>query len=229
MSELQRVLEPEVMDTREEAVDYDAMDHSHVNRVFVEDLMAAGADGALRASDLHILDVGTGTVQIPIELCRKLPQARITAIDLAEEMLKVGRNNVTAAGLEDRIRIERIDAKLLPYEDGSFDVVMSNSIVHHIPEPLLVLREMVRVLVAGGQLFARDLIRPHDTAELQALVETYASDENEHQQSMFRESLHAALTVAEVRQLLINVGLPPEWCRQTSDRHWTISGQLTLK
>ena len=36
---LPRTLEPEVMDTREEAVDYDSMDHSGVNRVFVDDLV----------------------------------------------------------------------------------------------------------------------------------------------------------------------------------------------
>ena len=62
---LPRVLEPEVMDSAEEASDYDAMDHSHVNRLFVTDFLTIwkGAN--------PILDVGTGTAQIPIELCRQ--------------------------------------------------------------------------------------------------------------------------------------------------------------
>src|ERR1051325_11092068 len=64
---MQRVLEPEVMDSLDEAIDYDAMDHAEVNRLFVADfLQAAGR----MAADAEILDLGTGTAQIPIEMCR---------------------------------------------------------------------------------------------------------------------------------------------------------------
>ena len=59
---LERVLEPEVMDTVEEAQDYDSMDHSLVNEIFVQDLLATGP------IEGEVLDVGTGTAQIPIEL-----------------------------------------------------------------------------------------------------------------------------------------------------------------
>ena len=81
---LPRVLEPEVMDTREEAHDYDAMDHAAVNRVFVADFLAIW--------DGHnpILDVGTGTAQIPIELCRQATTAQVVAVDMAPEMLRRG-------------------------------------------------------------------------------------------------------------------------------------------
>src|SRR5271166_2066683 len=101
---LPRVLEPEVMDSAAEAHDYDAMDHSTVNRVFVADFLAAWA------GQNPILDVGTGTAQIPIELCRRAP-ARVVGIDLAGHMLEVGRQNVLRAGLQDRIRLEQVDAK----------------------------------------------------------------------------------------------------------------------
>src|SRR5438876_5952427 len=86
---LPRVLEPEVMDSAEEARDYDAMDHSQVNRLFVADFLAFYAP---RAGDT-LLDVGTGTAQIPIELCRQNTDARIVAVDLAEHMLRVARDN----------------------------------------------------------------------------------------------------------------------------------------
>ena len=66
---LERVLEPEVMDTPEEAVDYDSMDHGTVNRVFVDDFLAA--EPAARSATLRVIDIGTGTAQIPIELCRR--------------------------------------------------------------------------------------------------------------------------------------------------------------
>ena len=212
---LSRVLEPEVMDTPEEARDYDAMDHAAVNRVFVADFLAV-ARGAN-----PILDVGAGTAQIPIELCRQAPAARVVAIDLAEHMLRVGQDNVRRAGLAERIRLERCDAKQMPFPDAGFGAVISNSIVHHIPEPLAALREMVRVLAPGGVIFVRDLLRPGDDAAVRHLVATYAGDANAHQQKMFDDSLRAALTLEEVQALAGKLGFGPETVRQSSDRHWT--------
>jgi ubiquinone/menaquinone biosynthesis C-methylase UbiE len=212
---LSRVLEPEVMDSDEEARDYDAMDHAEVNRVFVADFLAVWPGRG------PVLDVGTGTAQIPIELCRQHPTATVTGIDLAEHMLRVGRANVERAGLAQRIRLERHDAKKLPHAAGSFGAVISNSIIHHIPEPAGVLAEMVRVTAQGGALFVRDLLRPADEETLEHLVSRYAGDANAHQQQMFRASLHAALTLPEVRALVAALGFPADGVRQTTDRHWT--------
>jgi ubiquinone/menaquinone biosynthesis C-methylase UbiE len=212
---LPRILEPEVMDTPEEARDYDAMDHAAVNRVFVADFLAVW-DGAN-----PILDLGTGTAQIPVELCRQHPAAVVTAIDLAEEMLRLARVNVARAGLADRVRLERVDAKHLPHADGAFAAVVSNSIVHHIPDPSAVFREMVRVCAPGGTLFIRDLLRPPDEDTLRRLVAQYAAGANDHQRRLFGDSLHAALSLAEVRELVRGVGCDPDEVRQTTDRHWT--------
>lgn len=212
---LPRILEPEVMDSADEARDYDAMDHAAVNRVFAADFFAAwGGDDPL-------LDVGTGTAHIPIELCRRHPTIRVTAIDLAESMLAVARANVRRANLEDRVRLERVDAKRMPYPDGSFAAVISNSIAHHIPEPAAVLAEMARVTRRGGLLFVRDLLRPDDEAALHRLVDLYAAGANAHQRQMYADSLHAALTLAEVRGLVAALGFDPADVCQTTDRHWT--------
>ena len=162
---LPRVLEPEVMDTLEEARDYDAMDHSTVNRVFVADFLTVwGGQGP-------VLDVGAGTAQIPIELCRQHPTVNVVAIDLAEEMLRVGRMNVAKASLDKRITLERQDAKQMRYDRGAFGAVISNSIIHHIPRPGVV-GEMIRVARTGGTIFVRDLLRPADLPTLQHLVAT---------------------------------------------------------
>jgi ubiquinone/menaquinone biosynthesis C-methylase UbiE len=214
---LQRMLEPEVMDSGEEARDYDSMDHTDVNRRFVADLREV-----LNLRD-SILDVGTGTGQIPIELCRQVPEARVIAIDLAEHMLALARVNVANAGLENAIRVERADAKRLPYEDDRFSTVISNSIVHHIPDPFVSLSEMNRVCERDGTLFIRDLLRPVDLTTLRNLVEQYTAGANEHQRRMFSKSLHAALTLDEIRELIGRLGYPPEVVRQTSDRHWTLA------
>src|SRR5262245_2389972 len=212
---LPRVLEPEVMDSAEEARDYDSMDHSAVNRLFVADFLSFWNGRG------PVLDVGTGTAQIPIELCRQAPHAHVVAIDLADHMLAVGSENVRRAGLADRVRLERCDAKQLSYADVSFGAIISNSIVHHIPEPARVLAEMVRVAEAGAALFVRDLLRPKDEATVRQLVSTYAGEANAHQQQMFADSLRAALTLGEVRALVAALGFDADTVQQTSDRHWT--------
>ena len=216
---LVRVLEPEVMDTAEEAHDYNSMDHAQVNRSFVDDLLATVQDAA------DILDLGTGTALIPIELCERTDRGRVMAVDLSVHMLELARYNIEVAGLVERIQLGHVDSKQLPYQDEMFDSVVSNSIVHHIPEPLAVLQEGVRVAKSGGVLFFRDLMRPTSDAEVCRLVETYAGCENEHQQQMFEDSLRAALDLEEIRELVDRLGFAPETVQSTSDRHWTWIGR----
>jgi ubiquinone/menaquinone biosynthesis C-methylase UbiE len=212
---LNRVLEPEVMDTLEEAQDYDSMNHQHVNQLFVKDVL----DFGITKGDL--LDLGTGTAQIPVHFCLTCPDVRIMAVDMAVNMLDLARYNIEVAGVTERVQLAQCDAKDLPQSDATFDAVISNSIVHHIPDPMICLSEAVRVTKAGGRLFIRDLMRPDTEAELEAFVETYAGDENEHQQKMFRESLHAALSLAEIREGVASLGFESDTVQATSDRHWT--------
>lgn len=223
---LARVLEPEVMDTADEARDYDAMDHGEVNARFCEDLAARGP------IEGRVLDVGTGTALIPIQICGVAPSVTIVAIDLAEHMLSLARENVARAGLSPRVTVEKADAKALPYRDGEFAAAVSNSIVHHIPEPRGVLEEMWRVTRPGGLLFVRDLHRPASESEVDRLVQLYggrrpddagARRAFEHQRALFRASLCAALTVDEVVAMVASLGVPRGAVTMTSDRHWTLA------
>jgi ubiquinone/menaquinone biosynthesis C-methylase UbiE len=225
---LPRTLEPEVMDTEEEARDYDAMDHAQVNTRFCEDLLAMCAG----ATPGRVLDVGTGTARIPIELCRRDARVEVHAIDLARHMLMLGERNVARAGLEGRIRLGQLDAKATPWAAGTFDTVLSNSIVHHIPQPQRVLREMWRLVRPQGALFVRDLERPDDARRVAALVETYAPLPDvppeiramyQRQRALFEASLFAALTAGEVRAMVEPLGIPAGAIQTTSDRHWTLA------
>lgn len=214
---IERILEPEVMDSVQEARDYDAMDHSEVNRLFVDEFLVSVGD----ASD--ILDLGTGTAQIPIELCSRCDDYRVMAVDASVSMLDIARGNIDVAGMLDRIQLQQVDAKAMDFSDEMFDAVMSNSIIHHIPEPRVCLQEAVRVTRTGGLLFFRDLLRPASEAELKSLVARYTGDEVDHAQRMFGESLHAALSLQEIRSLVESLGFKPDTVIQSSDRHWTWS------
>ncbi|MGE5656773.1 MAG: class I SAM-dependent methyltransferase [Actinomycetota bacterium] len=212
---MQRVLEPEVMDTWEEAVEYDSMDFSEVNTAFAKSTTALGPEVG------KILDAGTGTARIPIIIAKLQPQWQIVGIDLSENMLKIGRENVKAAGLQSQIQLEQVDAKQMPYPDSSFDLVISNSILHHLPDPLPFLKELKRVLKPNGSIFLRDLLRPMDGAMRDRLVELYAPDCNDHQKQLFSDSLQAAFTLNEVAQMIQAAELEGVKVYQSSDRHWT--------
>jgi ubiquinone/menaquinone biosynthesis C-methylase UbiE len=221
---LQRILEPEVMDSEQEAKEYNEMDHSEVNRRFVDDLLAFARSVAESEEEIElgdVLDMGTGTALIPIELCRQHSDCRVMAIDMAVSMLELARYNVEAQGMLERISLAQVDAKNMGYEDEMFALVMSNSIIHHIPEPQACLQEMVRVTVDQGLVFVRDLMRPDDLATLERLVETYAGEETEYSQKLFRDSLHAALSLNEIRDMVAKLGFEPATVQATSDRHWT--------
>ncbi len=213
---MKRILEPEVMDTREEAEAYDAMDHTAVNIAFVERVVELGANQG------HFLDLGTGPAQIPIFLAQRCPKIQITGIDLSVNMLTLGEQHVAEAGLADRVALECVDAKTLPYPDQSFDGVISNSIIHHLPDPLTAFREISRVVRPDGLILIRDLMRPDTPQAAQALVDRYAADDTPYQQKLFYDSFLAALTIPEIEVMLAQIGLTDAIVVQSSDRHWSV-------
>jgi ubiquinone/menaquinone biosynthesis C-methylase UbiE len=136
-------------------------------------------------------------------------------------MLDIARTNIEAADVDNRIELLLADAKDLPFEAYSFPVVVSNSIVHHIAHPQTVVAEAIRVTASCGLHFHRDLARPAGEAELQRLVDTYATEGTSYQRKLFADSLRAALTLDEVRNLVASFGFSADTVQMTSDRHWT--------
>lgn len=218
---LKRTLEPEFNDDDVETQLYDAMDHAAINRQFVDDLLAGGAVGP------DMMDLGTGTGLVVIELCRRADGIRVMAVDASISMLEQAKINIDVAALRDRIQLEHDDAKRLEaFEDGMFDLVMSNSLLHHLPQPRLALEQAIRLTKAGGRIFHRDLLRPESEAAVEALVAQHAATEPAASQQLLRQSLHAALSLEEIRELAVAIGLPAASVQVTSDRHWTLDSRI---
>lgn len=213
---LTRVLEPEVMDDQQEASEYDSMDHSVVNSRFVTDLLDAGPLGK------DVLDLGTGTALIPVELCLREKSVRVMASDASIAMLDLARYNIEIKGLIERIQLHVGDAKKLVFEDNYFDTVMSNSLVHHLPDIAGFFDELMRVIRPGGLLFIRDLCRPVSNDQVESLVATYAGNETAHSQQLLRQSLQASFTVDEIREFASIAGIDVNCVNMSSDRHWTL-------
>lgn len=213
--QISRVLEPEVMDTEQDACEYDAMDHSGPNEAFIERLIGLGATGKM-------LDIGTGPGDIPLDLIGHVFAGGIIAIDLSSEMLKVAEAKKATVPYSDRVIFQQADAKALPFEDAQFDTVFSNTLLHHIPDPLSFLKEAWRVLKPGGVLLIRDLFRPATQEELDQLVQIHAGKDTPYQQKLFGDSLHAALTPDELREMAEAAGMTDVEVVVDTDRHMSL-------
>ena len=148
------------------------MDHSEVNDRFVADFLAA--HGPCRGGE--ILDVGTGTARIPIALARADPQARILALDLAQNMLGARRREHRRGRRDGSHPLPAAGTSRGWRDSGKrgFRGVISNTIIHHIPDPAPALEAMKARVAPGGTLMVRDLARPDSREEVARLVELYA-------------------------------------------------------
>lgn len=204
------------MDTDEDVHEYVTFNHSEVNELFVDQVAAfAPREGRL-------LDIGAGPADIAILVAHRLPQLQIVAIDLSRRMLNCARENVARHGVGDRVQLRLADAKCTGFEADSFDMVICNSMIHHIPEPRAFFAEVRRIARPEAGLFLKDLHRPATEREHDELVEQYASDCTPYQRKAFADSLRAGLTVEEVTALCRDVGLEGARVRRCSDRHWSL-------
>ncbi len=108
----------------------------------------------------NILDIATGTGDFAIQACRQMPDVSITAVDISEGMMAVGREKVTTLGLQNRITFERQDCTALTYDEGSFDAVMAAFGIRNFADLDKGLQEMCRVLRPGGHLCVLELTQP---------------------------------------------------------------------
>jgi ubiquinone/menaquinone biosynthesis C-methylase UbiE len=198
-----RRLEPEVMDEAVEAVAYmGAAGEAHLARLdaaWIERVVAFGPRRGAR-----VLDVGTGGGQIPARIARRRPEWRIWAVDRAGSMLAAGTAGIEAARREAASAIEPFrlgralaEARALPFADGAFDLVIANSLLHHIGDPTPVLDEIARVAGPAGRVLLRDLRRP-PRGLLRAWVAWHGRHYEGEMRRLYEESVAAAFTPEEL-------------------------------
>lgn len=220
---MERVLEPELMDGTEQAEAYAIADFADVNQAFVARFTATFPD--LRQGT--ILDLGCGPADIPIRLCRALSAVRVTGLDGSASMLAFAARSVESCGLEARIRLVRGVLPNPPLGGARFDAIVSNSLLHHLPDPSVLWREVVALARKGAGVLIADLMRPSSRKAAEAIVARYAADERPVLKTDFLNSLCAAFTIEEVEAQLKAAGLDRQLTvRPSSDRHLVVAGRL---
>lgn len=219
---LERTPEPELMDDPAQACAYAEADFEAPHQYFVELFGETFPDW----EGGSVLDLGCGPADITVRFARRYPLCAIDGLDGSGAMLRLGREALEAEGLGERIRLVQgyLPGAELPRYD--YDAVISNSLLHHLAEPM-VLWETVRSQGdTGAPVFVMDLVRPDTGAQARKLVEMYADGEPEVLRRDFHHSLLAAYRVEEVEAQLAAAALHGLSVRAVSDRHLVVSGYL---
>jgi ubiquinone/menaquinone biosynthesis C-methylase UbiE len=140
-------------------------------------------------------------------------------------MLTIARAALRSAGLESRVSFleGRIPGVALP--TGSFDLVLSKDMLHHLPDPQILWGEVRRLGRPGAAVCVMDLSRPASPAAAQAIVERVSRDEHPLLKTDFYNSLCAAFTAEEVGAQLAVAGLSLA-VSQLTERHLCVKGRL---
>lgn len=108
----------------------------------------------------QLLDVATGTGDLAIEAAGKIPQAKITGVDISKNMLSVGRGKISAKYLENRIELQVGDSENLSYKDNNFHGITVGFGVRNFEHLEKGLQEMYRVLKQDGMLVILEFSNP---------------------------------------------------------------------
>ncbi|MGR9073119.1 MAG: class I SAM-dependent methyltransferase [Gammaproteobacteria bacterium] len=218
---MKRVPEPELMTDPDQVNAYAEADFEIPHSRFIELIEVYSSGAGLNGK---VLELGCGPGDITRRFARAFPECRIDAVDGSGPMLEFAENHVPD-DIGDRIRFlhARIPADELP--ETGYDVVISNSLLHHLPDPGILWRAVTRYGASGAKVFIMDLLRPASKGRARALVAEFAGNEPYILQQDFYNSLLAAFTLNEIKLQLEKASLPFS-VRRIGDRHVFIAGVL---
>lgn len=132
-----------------------------IRKVFNDDALRARAISRLVPSELHVADVGTGTGILACELARLGIQ--VTGFDRSSRMLEAARNHIQAEDFPPpgRVELKLGEAEQLPAEDDSMDAAFAHMVLHYVPSPQEVVKEMARIVKPRGRIVIVEFVE-HD-------------------------------------------------------------------
>jgi ubiquinone/menaquinone biosynthesis C-methylase UbiE len=204
MFELIRVPELEVMGDAGEVEAYSsAAGQAYLNGL--DDTFVAHALRLVgRRERGRALDIGTGPGQIVVKLARHLTRWKFAGVDRSSHMIAEAAANLAAAGpeLAGRVEFQIADANALPFPDATFDLVICNSVLHHMAEPERLLAEIARLVKPRGAILLRDLRRPNRLSH-RWHVRWHGRHYSGKMRDLYRASVRAAYVAPELQQLVV--------------------------
>jgi len=216
---MQRSPEPELMLDGEQVRAYAEADFDAPHSQFMEMLCT-------RCTDLptagRALDLGCGSGDISRRFAAAFPGWHVDGIDGSAAMLAAAR-----AMTPSDAPIEYHQVHLPAPSIGCYDMIFSNSLLHHLADPAVLWSTIRDTAKRGCRVFVMDLLRPEDRAAAAALVAQYAADEPVVLQHDFLHSLLAAYEADEIIGQIRHAGLLLH-TETVSDRHVIAWGNVAV-
>jgi trans-aconitate methyltransferase len=209
------------MDAPDQARAYAEADFSEGNQNFVDQFVDL-VDSS-RIATGTVIDLGCGPGDICVRLARALPAWQVIGLDAGPNMLALAAAAVEEADLQARIELT-LDHLPCPLPVSGLRAIVSNSLLHHLPDPMSLWQTIAEQAPPGCLIQIMDLHRPESTDAARALVRTHAADAPEVLATDFYNSLLAAYTIDEIGQQLESCGLGQLEITRPSDRHWLARG-----
>jgi 2-polyprenyl-3-methyl-5-hydroxy-6-metoxy-1,4-benzoquinol methylase len=209
------------MDSEAQAIAYARADFNETDAMFV-DRFTAQFGSAIEGA---VLDLGCGPGNIAFRFARRHPQVHVDAVDGAAAMLAQGAR-ILEQSLDIRDRVELTEGFIpdVTMPRPQYDVVVSNSLLHHLPDPSVLWLTILRYARPGAPVQVMDLRRPGDATAARGLRVRHMGAAPEVLQADFYNSLRAAFEPDEIRQQLDHAGVG-EWIVEVvGDRHVMVSG-----
>ncbi|MEJ2114598.1 MAG: class I SAM-dependent methyltransferase [Gammaproteobacteria bacterium] len=224
---MQRVVEPELMNDPEQVLAYSKADFEASHQSIVEHFAQIFPNIFSDSRPLHyILDLGCGSADVTVRFAHQFPSCKIDAVDGAEEMLKQAEMLIKRESLAERITLYHQRLPNCTFENKSYDVIISNSLLHHLHEPKHLWSVIKQLATTNTAIYVCDLFRPDTKLEANELVDQYANKEPEVLRKDFYNSLLAAFTPDEVRTQIDSEELDSLNIDIVSDRHMLIYGYI---
>ncbi len=225
---MKRIPEPELMDSPEQTRAYAAADFSEPNQIFCQAVGAALANHP-NAHGGRLLDLGCGSGGLLVDLALSLPAWEMVGIDAGPNMLKLADHAVIENELQHQVTL--LEAHLpsdldLLQTKGPFDAIVSNSLVHHLNDPMTIWESIAALAQGDTVVVVMDLIRPSNLDEANALVEAHTQGALPALREDFYNSLLAAWRPDEIESQLASMGWGHWSITCPSNRHWLVSGRL---
>jgi ubiquinone/menaquinone biosynthesis C-methylase UbiE len=218
---MERIPEPELMDDPQRAQAYAQADFSEPHQAFVD--RYGECFPAHRPS--RVLDLGCGPADVTLRFARAYPNCQLLGMDGALPMLNLARTAVGTAGLEGRVGLVLGYLPEAAIPPQAFDTVISNSLLHHLTDPMDLWQAIMLAAEPGACVFVMDLRRPNSRAQADELARIHAAGEPEILRRDFLNSLLAAYRPDEVIEQLrrMNLALTVD---SVDDRHLVVYGRL---
>ena len=203
---------------------YAAADFSSGDQATIEAIQRLVFTSSPMPPDPLVVDLGCGPGNITLRMAHLFPKARIIGIDGAESMLALARERAEKQQLDMSFLCQTLQEVLRGPLLGQADLIVSNSLLHHLHQPDLLWTVTQALAAPGCRALHRDLRRPASDAEIEQLLRKHLPSAPEVLQHDFSASLAAAFEPQEVTAELHRLGLNQLTVSAEDDRYLVVSG-----